>query len=211
MLVLAGTLSAYLGHGLLSKQVDVLQESGLVAAEGHGVASSGTAGGFPHDTSAGIPSGVAGSTSDGVLSGTPSSASSSASPDESTAAQDASPASEAGSLPPIPLAGISSSQPGPPLYHEDKYLRSWELESSQSCPEVGELLLRGLQGNDYKLERSGYIDLGQQSWSCTATSTDGNVLLISVIPECLGRTVSESNPLVVRLVELKIPDLEAQP
>ncbi|MDR0308773.1 MAG: hypothetical protein LBH87_02455 [Coriobacteriales bacterium] len=119
--------------------------------------------------------------------------------------------SDKGSVPPISLSGLQSMTIGAPDFTANNYVRTWKIESDSSCIQAGEILLRALQAQDYELNRSGYIDLGSQCWSCTATAPSGEVLLISLMPSQLGLSISESNPLVIRIVELQVPGVEVQP
>ena len=83
---------------------------------------------------------------------------------------------------------------------------SWHTSSAWDCCYVAREILLGLQEDGYELIKADFLDLSEDAWGCTVQSTEGEVLIIALIPQSLGKDVSPNNRLMITVTHIKVPD-----
>jgi hypothetical protein len=91
----------------------------------------------------------------------------------------------------------------PVVYHESNAAESWSAYSEAPCEDVAREFLYGLRDAGTELVSAGYLDLSGAAWGCTVACEDGSSLVITLVPEALGRVRDEDNRLRVSVVRFK--------
>ena len=98
------------------------------------------------------------------------------------------------------------SRPGAQAtYSVDDYTESWQALSNLTCQQAAEEILITFRDSGYLLNRAGYIDLFGEAWSCTVYKDDGEVLIVTLIPEKKSLPRGPDNQLVIRVVHIFVP------
>jgi len=95
-------------------------------------------------------------------------------------------------------------------YQQNRDTETWKTSSAASCQDVATVVLIALRDGGYELVKSSYLDLAGEAWGCAVRCPDGSSLMITLVPEALGRSRGENNLLVITITHTFVPDLEGE-